>query len=49
MQIAKLFVISKVTLYCLINGWYNQVLYSILIQKLIFKEKKFIKSWILKI
>ena len=48
-QAVRLYVISKVTLYCRINGHCNQVLYSILKQRLTSEEEESIKSWVLEI
>lgn len=44
MQATKLCTILKIFLYYKINGYYNQISYNILQQKLMLKEKKSIKN-----
>lgn len=48
-QIVKLYLILKKTLYYRINSYCNKALYKILKQRLILEKKKSIKSQILKI
>ena len=48
-QVVRLYVISKATLYCRINGRHSQALYGISKQKLTPEEEKSIKSWVLEI
>ena len=49
MQIAKIYVILKITFYYKINGYYSQASYEILEKRLIFRKKEFIKNWVLEI
>ena len=49
LQAAKLYVISKITLYNRIYGHQNQTFYGVSKQRLIPEEEKLIKSWVLNI
>ena len=49
LQAAKLYMVSKITLYNRINGRWDQASYSVTKQRLTLKEEESIKSWILDI